>query len=86
MLTALQSLVGWPLNAPTRPSASEKSIEQLALSPLAFSIILPTFAVGEGKREEGQEEKEERDTASLFFFVLWPIREMKERDVRSGDF
>jgi multiple antibiotic resistance protein len=45
-LTALQSLMGSPVaNQPTQ-DGSASSVMRLAISPLAFPIILPPFAVG----------------------------------------
>lgn len=48
LITALQPLVGWPASpsASPPPTESESDLDRLALSPLAFPIILPPFAVG----------------------------------------
>jgi multiple antibiotic resistance protein len=45
-LTALQSLIGWPVASQTSQDGHVTGPMRLALSPLAFPIILPPFAVG----------------------------------------
>lgn len=45
-LTALQSLVGWPVAGQPSQNSSIANPISLALSPLAFPTILPPFAVG----------------------------------------
>lgn len=45
-VTALQSLVGWPASNQSSPAKQPANHTRLALSPLAFPIILPPFAVG----------------------------------------
>lgn len=45
-VTALQSLVGWPVASQPVQSNASGSTTRLALSPLAFPTILPPFAVG----------------------------------------
>lgn len=45
-VTALQSLVGWPVASQPTQSGEAGNTPRLALSPLAFPTILPPFAVG----------------------------------------
>lgn len=45
-VTALQSLIGWPVASQPSQNGSVTSPTRLALSPLAFPTILPPFAVG----------------------------------------
>lgn len=45
LLTALQSLVGWPSTSANN-SVPEVAADKMALSPLAFPTIVPPFAVG----------------------------------------
>lgn len=46
LLTALRDLTGWPAPPPPPAARPDASPGRLALSPLAFPIILPPFAVG----------------------------------------
>ena len=48
LLTSLQPLVGWHAIAPPSaiPIGTDADLERVALSPLAFPIIVPPFAVG----------------------------------------
>ncbi|MEZ6139756.1 MAG: MarC family protein [Zavarzinella sp.] len=43
LITAIQSLIGWP--SPVQSQNDDKS-DRIALSPVAFPTILPPFAVG----------------------------------------
>ncbi|MFN7678247.1 MAG: MarC family protein [Cyanobacteriota bacterium] len=48
LFTALQALVGWPPSPASSSAPVEETLDmgRLALSPLAFPIIVPPFAVG----------------------------------------